>query len=360
MCLRCLRHWLSIALCALLPGCAPAPMLKYDSAVPAQTLSLLQAPVVQDARGRFREIFCTLVGREPDIEGRTCSQLLHRLSDELAPSDCPRPLAAHDPQLALLFVPGLFSDCTNQFVRPFAGAIERLRRRGYAAEIIPVSGRSSPSHNAPIIAHAVQQQLLAGRQRVVLIGHSKGAVDSLEFLLAYPDLAAQVVAVVSVAGAINGSPLGEALSNAYRGWLAQLDISQCPPGDGGAVSSLRRSERLRWLAEHGLPRYTRYYSLAAFTSYGEMHFPLRLPYSALAEIDPRNDGQLLYFDQVIPGSTLLGYANADHWAVAADIEAQSPLTTSFLTGEFSYPSDLLAEALVLFVVEDLGRAEAAQ
>lgn len=333
-------------------------MLKYDTAVPAQTLSLLEAPMVRDGRGRFREIFCTLAQRAQGADVGTCHQLLHRLSDEAAPPSRPRPLPAHDPHIALLFVPGLFNDCTNQIVRPFAGAIKRLRRLGYPAEIIPVSGRSSPSHNAAIVARAVQEQLTAGRQRAVLIGHSKGAVDSLEFLLAYPELAAHVVAVISVAGAINGSPLGETLSNVYRGWLARLDTGLCPPGDGGAVSSLRRSERLNWLRHHHLPRRVRYYSLVAFTSQDEMHFPLRIPYAALAEIDPRNDGQLLHFDQVIPGSTLLGYANADHWAVAADIEAQNPLAAFFLTGEFSYPSDLLTEALVLFLLEDLGRTEA--
>ena len=36
-------------------------------------------------------------------------------------------------------------------------------------------------------------------------------------------------------------------------------------------------------------------------------------------IDGRNDSQVIFYDQLIPGSTLLGYLNADHWAVAVAI-----------------------------------------
>ena len=45
----------------------------------------------------------------------------------------------------------------------------------------------------------------------------------------------------------------------------------------------------------------------------------------MLERSRRNDGQLLAHDALIPNSTLLGYLNADHWAVALDIEDESPL-----------------------------------
>ena len=31
-----------------------------------------------------------------------------------------------------------------------------------------------------------------------------------------------------------------------------------------------------------------------------------------SRVDARNDGQLIYYDQVIPGSSLISYVNADH------------------------------------------------
>ena len=39
----------------------------------------------------------------------------------------------------------------------------------------------------------------------------------------------------------------------------------------------------------------------------------------LAQIDGRNDSQMIFYDQIIPGSTLLGYVNADHWAIVVPI-----------------------------------------
>jgi hypothetical protein len=47
---------------------------------------------------------------------------------------------------------------------------------------------------------------------------------------------------------------------------------------------------------------------------------LRTGYDLLWRYSPRNDGLLLYTDQLIPGGTLLGYANADHWSVALSLE----------------------------------------
>ena len=79
--------------------------------------------------------------------------------------------------------------------------------------------------------------------------------------------------------------------------------------------------------------------------------PLRPFAAALARIDPRNDGQLLFRDQVIPGSTILGYANADHWAVAVPIEEKNWATATFVTRHNYFPRDDLTEAIVLYVAE---------
>ena len=66
----------------------------------------------------------------------------------------------------------------------------------------------------------------------------------------------------------------------------------------------------------------------------------------------RNDGQLLFHDQIIPGSTLLGYVNADHWAVALALEEEWPILAGH--GGAPFPREVLFEALVLYVAEQLG------
>jgi hypothetical protein len=48
-------------------------------------------------------------------------------------------------------------------------------------------------------------------------------------------------------------------------------------------------------------------------------------YRNLAGTDPANDGLVAASDAIVSGSTLLGYPNADHLAVAMPFEA-NPLT----------------------------------
>jgi hypothetical protein len=337
---------------ALSLGCTHSPMLRYSLDLPAQTMNVLNAPEVHDGRPRFREIFCSTLREHPDRKRRECDELLHRLGDEAPTPEPPGASAAHDTRLHLVFVPGMFNDCASMVALPFETAVPRLSMLGYHAEILPVSGRSSSAFNAARIAEFVAQLAVAD-QHLVLVGHSKGAVDILEFMVAYPDLASRVGAVVSVAGAINGSPLADAAGDLYRRSVKDATLTGCAPGDGGAFTSLQPSQRLNWLIANPLPQSARYFSLVAFTRSDAVSGPLQPFAAALAEIDPRNDGQLLFYDQVIPGATLLGYANADHWAVAVPIEEKHSLLATLVTGYNRFPRDLLVEAIVLYTAEQL-------
>ena len=62
-----------------LGGCTREPILPYTLDVPAQALSLADAPTVADGRSRFREILCTLTQAsmlsEPNVQA-TCSFMM--------------------------------------------------------------------------------------------------------------------------------------------------------------------------------------------------------------------------------------------------------------------------------------------
>ena len=70
-------------------------------------------------------------------------------------------------------------------------------------------------------------------------------------------------------------------------------------------------------------------------------------------IDGRNDGQMVFYDQVIPGSTLMGYVNADHWAIALPIARSHERIGTWFVTENAYPREALTEAVMRFVEEDL-------
>jgi hypothetical protein len=99
-----------------------------------------------------------------------------------------------------------------------------------------------------------------------------------------------------------------------------------------------------------------YYSLVTFPKPERISSILSSSYDKLARIDARNDSQMIFYDQVIPGSTLVGYINADHWALAVPIaRAHSTIGSMFVT-QNAYPREALVEALLRFVEEDLSAA----
>jgi len=225
---------------------------------------------------------------------------------------------------------------------------------GYRIESIDVSGLSSSARNAEIIAKAVTRQISGPTQRLILLGYSKGTTDILHFLVAYPELALRIEAVLSVAGAVNGSPLADRYAEVeYDNWLARLFPERCQPGDRGVFDSLSRTQQFQWLATHPLPEHVRYYSLASFARYADIQMYLQPTYKLLEQIHPLNDGQLLFIDQLIPGSTLLGYVNADHWTIAIPVEEKFSRRDPALKDRHRQLRDVLFEAMILFLAEDL-------
>lgn len=331
----------TVLLLGLSVGCKSTPILEYSLDVPAQTLIVPGAPPVRDGRPRFREIFCALLARAPGDRARPCDALLHRLSDEADTARLARPLPSRDPTLAVLFVPGLLGECAYGLAPPFESTVKRLRNLGYDARVSQVNAASTSHANADRLAQEIEAM---GSEHLVLIGHARGAVDILDLLVTKPTVASRVVAVLSVAGAINGSPLASDPVGSDL-LFSRGDTTQCTLGEREALSDLSPAHRLRWLMDHPLPERPRYFSLAAFAPLSEVSPPLRPRAFALSRIDPRNDGLVPFFDQVIPGSELLGYADADHWSIATEPTG----------AEQSLPAlrDVLIEAALLRISEVL-------
>ena len=167
-----------------------------------------------------------------------------------------------------------------------------------------------------------------------------------------PTVAARVAAVVSLGGAINGSPLADRVPEAWLDVLAHMPGLSCEGNDRGAVKSLRRGARLAWLAAQQPAPSIRSYSLVSFAERDQISSVLRPSYDDLSMIDPRNDGQLLFYDQIAPRSTLLGYLNADHWAIAMPI-VRDVAAARLLVDRNAFPREILLEAILKQIEEDL-------
>lgn len=337
-----------------LGGCAaqPSSLLPYELDVPMQVLSVPGSPPVIDGRGRYRELFCAELATDPEFSGDSCDDYLHKLVDEPRGAGiAPEPV--NDLAFKLVVVPGLFSDCVESIATPFEISDEALARVGVEKQYLAVSGRSGSDANARLIANYIAALELAPGQRLVLLGHSKGAVDILQFLVSFPELARRVTAVLSVTGAINGSPRADDAYDDYRQWLADRDLLTCDAGDGLAMDHLTRRYRMTWLASNPLPDHVRYYSLTAFVNQDDVGLNSMRGYRALARIDPRNDGQLLFYDQVIPGSTILATMNTNHWAAAIPIRETHPVLANTIVTNNRFPRDAMLKTALRFIHDDL-------
>jgi hypothetical protein len=348
------RIW-TLLLAALLAACAPrAPELRIGTAPPSILLPTARTAVT-DGRGRFREIYCAVHAERGTTLpfDRPCDTgaALWQLPDEVPPTGLPVVLGRSTAGYTVVFVPGLLAECLASQSTVFADARANLEAQGYRTGYIQTRGRQSSEINAVIIRDAIRA--MPADARIILVTHSKGTVDSLVALSESPDLADKVVALVSVAGAVNGSPLADLVPN----WVAELaesmQLAECPKGHGvEATDSLRRADRLSWLATHSWPASVHTYSLVAAAGPDDISAVLRPFYRMLAGTDPANDGQVVASDAVVPASTLLGYANADHIAVAMPFTG---LVAATLLTRNDYPRAVLLEAAIRYVEEDVGR-----
>ena len=340
---------------ALLVGCASRPLAPFSTNTPP--LLLAPASGVSDKRGRFREIFCQVLETRGEAlpDYRPCEDALTRLGTEPAAEGRPVWLGPSRRRLAAYFVPGIGWDCFADWLEPAGTVGEHVRRLGFGFETIAVDSLSSSAANASQIRDAVLRTPKRGAPRIVLMGYSKGAPDILEAVTEYPEIRSRVAAVVSVAGAIGGSPLANGAKQSDLAMLRKWPGARCTQGDGGAVESLRPNTRQTWLAQNPLPKGIRYYSLVALPDPKQVSAILRPSYAKLAQVDARNDSQVLFYDEVIPAGALLGYLNADHWAIAVPLARSHRTLGRFLITRNAYPREALLEAILRFVEEDLAR-----
>jgi hypothetical protein len=337
-------------------GCASRPLLPFSTDTPSLVLVPASGAGVQDRRGRFREIFCEVLearGTElPDY--RPCEESLTRVGTEPPGSGARVDLGPSKRGLVAVLVPGVGWDCFSNWLALEGSVPAHLRRFHYDLTALEVEGLSSSARNARLIRDAIMQMTAPdGEPRLVLIGYSKGASDILEAVVSYPEIRARIAAVVSAAGAIGGSPLANDARQSQLALLTHWPDAKCSPGDGGALESLRPATRKKWLARHPLPDSIPYYSLVTFPEPDRISSVLGSSYSKLSQVDARNDSQLLFYDQIIPGSSLVGYVNADHWALTVPIARSHAMLGTTLVDRNDYPREALTEALLRFIEEDL-------
>lgn len=348
-----------LILCMLvlvISACAAKPVAPFTRTIHPLVLDTDSAGGLRDQRGRFREIACAVMNKiAAESPGElTCDEALTRVGEEGGASGEPVKLGHANRSLNLWMVPGIGWECIESWLEYENEFDSHVQNFGHSAKILKVTGLSGTQVNAKIIRQAILEAAdnLAPRS-LVLLGYSKGAPDILQAIVDYPEIRPYILAVVSAAGAIGGSPLANEAKESQLSLLQHIPDASCADGDGRAIESLRPDVRDAWMAQHDLPEDIPYYSVVTFPQPERISSILKPSHNWLSRTDPRNDGQLIFYDQVIPGSTLIAFLNADHWAVAVPVAEAHPFIGQLFVDQNNFPRQALSEALLRFLDEDL-------
>jgi hypothetical protein len=251
----------------------------------------------------------------------------------------------------ILIVPGMFGECVAPWTTPFSDGHALLRARGHAVHVLDVEGRSSSARNGRAI-DAWMRAHAAELDDAVVIAYSKGTTDFMH--AAVRDAAAsgwrhRITALVTISGVVNGTPLASDWAERIETLLDGIDLPSCGAGDGGGVDSqtyaAAGAARAAYLALGARPPT---YAVAAITDEASVNPLLEAFHEHLSERDPRNDGQVLIDDAMLPGSQLLAVAHADHWSIALPFET-SALPMRVLGRNNHFPRTALLVAILDYI-----------
>lgn len=160
--------------------------------------------------------------------------------------------------LVYLLVPGLFS---NHGPLYFVNTKTCFSKMGLACHIAKIHSEASIDKNAKEIKEYIEEIYWGSKKRVLLLGHSKGGVDTAAALSLYwPDLKDKVAGLVLAQSPYGGSPIAsDILREGQLGDYVQLRkimevlICKILKGDLQALEDLTYEKRREFLRKHPLP-----------------------------------------------------------------------------------------------------------
>lgn len=252
--------------------------------------------------------------------------------------------------LKVMIVGGAFSECfENRGLFVYDKSLEHIEKEHGVVfgPRLRVGGTNTPEENAKAIA----KYLDAYPGDYIAIGHSKGAVDLMAAIQGHDNARRQIKALVSVAGAIGGSrlaDLGVKLGiQGFQNAVAKSGLGRCEIVDHGGIESLSRKVRYEALRQWHPPQSLRTFSLVAVSSKQKTSKPLLTMWERNAYYSIDQDSHIIAEEAIVPGSEVLGIANADHWAVALPM-SEHPLTKDKVD-QNPFPRTALLEAIVRYV-----------
>jgi hypothetical protein len=316
-----------------------------------QVLVMKLADSGKDLSAGFAQTFCSVLQAESPDGGSwgNCLQYLH---EPTSPAPSATSLAAMPASAyRVLIIPGVLSSCQAGTQAFSEGQAHLREKHGMVAEFLQMPNDTSPA-NGQRISQYLREKMQADKRKYIVVAYSKGAPDVQEALAADPDAQSSVAALVTVAGAVGGSPIAATMPSIVERYTANLKLGSCEGDIAQAFSSLRRDVRRQFLTDHPDPLVPSF-SLAAVSDAANTSKMLLEAWKLLFSYDSRTDSQLIQEDALIPGGNFLGVLRADHLAVALNYESSTDSTIRSAADHNHYPRAALFEAAVRFAISQL-------
>ncbi|KAJ6796205.1 uncharacterized protein M6B38_253990 [Iris pallida] len=211
--------------------------------------------------------------------------------------------------MVYLLVPGLFS---NHGPLYFINVKKCFSKMGLACHIAKIHSEASVEKNAREIKDYIEEIYWGSKKRVLLLGHSKGGVDSAAALSLYwSDLKDKVAGLALAQSPYGGSPIAsDILREGQLGdyvrlrQITEVLICKVLKGDMQALEDLTYERRKEFLREHPLPQEVPVVSF--HTEAGLAPSVLAsLSHVAHAELPPIADGQRTKVPVVMPAGAAM-------------------------------------------------------
>lgn len=207
--------------------------------------------------------------------------------------------------------------------RYFEEHLALLRSLGVDCAVASIESEASVADNAARLA----SQINASPKRVLLISHSKGGIDVLEALLAYPETRPRVRAVIALMSPFFGTPIADKVLAGPLSYSA-AQLLRMMGGDKQSLTDLTVARRAAYHARNSaaieaLTREVPFLCIAASKrdaawSYDTLLEPFRDYMLGLALA---NDGLVPAASAVLPGGRYVLLDGMDHLASVIKVKA---------------------------------------
>jgi len=223
----------------------------------------------------------------------------------------------------VLFVPGLYSGKipgNTQALEVFDDRMKKLEEQGLTAYRVQVPTDAGVIANSNIIASAVQDIHRTTNKSVVLVGHSKGAVDISVAITLYPQIRAHIKCFISMQSPFFGAGVATDLQTGNRKTVVDAMIREILHCDPIALYDTTKEARQKFLLEHPYPKEE--VPTLSFVSTAENldRSFLSFLYKYVKTRHGENDGLVGMNDGIIPGSDFVLISGMSHYGAYQNLK----------------------------------------